>query len=349
MLMKYVTPKHRKYLTLSACLLGFSSLAWWVVGGAAARTDEQPVAVSSEIVARGRIEPSSRVLAIHGAADGSVIRELKVGQGDVVARGDVLAVLDGYEMRRADLLVAEQNLRLAELQRTQITAGAKGSEKAAQRNAVAAKEAQLTRLRLEWDRRNSLVAQGFASKQSLEALKAELDQVQSEVEQARHTLTALSETRGIDDEVAVARVVLAKASLERAQADVEHTLIRAPIAGTILSIQARAGEAIGQDGLLRMAALDQIVVVAEVDEGEVARLKLGMEATIEAPILKAPITAKVGRIAQEVFRQKRPASDVLIGRDAKVVEVDLIPEKALPFVMGAEVLAHIRVDEAGKH
>jgi len=341
------TLKNRK-LAIGSALAVLLGGIWWLASGAAAKSDEAMAPVSSEIVARGRIEPWSRVLAIHGAADGSVIRELKVAQGEVVEQGQILAVLDGYEMRRADLLVAERNLRLAELQRTQISAGAKGSEKIAQRHVVAAKEAQLTRLRLEWERRNSLVSQGFASKQSLEALRAELDQVQSEVEQAKHTLLSLSETRGIDDEVAAARVTLAKASLERAQADVEHTLIRAPIAGSILSIQARTGEAIGQDGLLRMAALDRIGVVAEVDEGEVARLKLGMGATIEAPILKGPVVAKVSRIAQEVFRQKRPASDVLIGRDAKVVEVDLAPEQPLPSILGAEVLVHIRLDGSDK-
>lgn len=348
---KRVATADKSKLSLIAFgIVAFVGVAWWVSSEAlTTKSDEKFPTTANEIVARGRIEPLERVLAIHGAADGSIIRELKVAQGDKVAKDQVLAVLDGYAMRAADLAVAEQNLRLAELLRNQISAGAKDSEKAAQRNAVNAKEAQLTRLKLEWDRRTALVAQGFASKQSLESLKAELEQTQNEVEQARHTLRSLSETRGIDEKVAAGRVVVAKASVEKAQADLEHTLIRAPIAGTILSIQSRAGEAISQDGLLRMASMDHIVAVAEVDEAEAAKLKIGMAASIESTLLPKAVPAQVTRIAQEVFRQKRPSSDVLIGRDARIVEVDLTPQQALPAVLGAEVMVRIALNPTSRH
>ena len=159
--------------------------------------------------------------------------------------------------------------------------------------------------------------------------------------QAENTLKSQTETRDIDDRVAQARIAVDRASLERAEAQVEHLVIRAPIDGTVLSLQSRGGEAIGQDGLLRLATLDRPEVVAEVAEDEAGRLSEGMPATIHARFLDRPIKGRVSRVSHEVYREKRPASDVLTGRDARVVEVDVTPETPLPAILGAEVTVRL--------
>lgn len=298
-----------------------------------------------QIVARGRIEPRERVIALHGAAEGSVIDKLLVDQGDRVRAGQVLAVLNGYDVRQAEVATAEANLRLAELELAQTTAGAKQSELAAQKNVLLAKNAQRDRLLRDWDRRRALYRDGYASEQSLESLKADLTQAENEADQASHTLKALGETRDVDAAVAAARIEVERQTLERARADAEHMLVRAPSAGTILSIQARAGEVIASDGLLRMAPLGHIIVVAEVNEADAPLLRTGMTAEIEGLMLPSPLRGSVSRIAQEVFRQKRPSSDVLIGRDAKIVEAEITPDHPLPELLGAEVL--VRLSQAG--
>ncbi|HTH17241.1 MAG TPA: HlyD family efflux transporter periplasmic adaptor subunit [Magnetospirillum sp.] len=328
----------RRVLALAALVL--VGLGWWLLGGPS--HEAGPAAAGSgDVVARGRIEPLGRVLAIHGPAEGAVIQELLVDQGDKVKAGQPLAVLDGYDIRRAELAVAERNLRLAELQREQTVAGAKHADLAAQRNAVTAKSAQLVKLRLEWGRRNALYARQVVSAQSLDSLRAELEQAESEVSQANNVLKSLTETRGIDDTVAQARIEIERAGVERARVQLQHMLVRAPVGGTVLSLQARAGEAIGADGLLRMAALDPVIAVAEVDEAVAGKVVLGMDAVIEGQVLAQPVRARVTKLAQEVFRQKRPSSDILIGRDARIVEVELTPLEPLPEVLGAEVLVRL--------
>lgn len=300
-----------------------------------------PQAVARQIVARGRIEPLERVIALHGAAEGSVIDKLLVDQGDKVEAGQVLAVLNGYDLRQADVATAEASLKLSELELAQTKAGAKHSELAAQKSAVLAKDAQHQRLLRDWDRRKALYQSGYASEQSLEGLKADLAQAENEAAQANHTLKALGETRDVDAAVASARIEVERRALERARADAEHMLVRAPTAGTILSIQARAGEVISSDGLLRMAPLSHIIVVAEVNEADAPRLQSGMTAEVEGLMLPAPLHGSVTRIAKEVFRQKRPSSDVLIGRDAKIVEAEITTEQPLPEVLGGEVLVRL--------
>lgn len=310
-------------------------------GGQPADAAARPQATTRQIVARGRIEPLERVIALHGAAEGSVIDKLLVDQGDKVEAGQVLAVLNGYDLRQADIATAEANLKLSELELVQTKAGAKHSELAAQKSAALAKDAQRQRLLRDWDRRKALYQSGYASEQSLEGLKADLAQAENEAAQATHTLKALGETRDVDAAVASARIEVERRALERARADAEHMLVRAPTAGTILSIQARAGEVIGSDGLLRMAPLSHIIVVAEVNEADAPRLQSGMTAEVEGLMLPSPLHGSVTRIAKEVFRQKRPSSDVLIGRDAKIVEAEITTDQPLPEVLGGEVLVRL--------
>lgn len=293
------------------------------------------------VVARGRIEPVSRVRAVHGPAEGGVVLSLLVDQGETVMAGQKLAVLESHDIREAEVQVAERTLALTMLQREQTVAGAKRSDIAAQRNVLAAKEARRDMLEREWKRRLALFADGHVSQQSLDSLAADRKTAENEVSQAGNVLKAQTETRTIDDRVALARIEVDQAALDRAKAQAEHLVIRAPVDGVILSLHSRAGEAIGQDGLLRMASLDRLEVVAEVEEGMAGRLRDDMTATIQARFLDRPITGRVRRISKEVFREKRPASDVLTGRDARIVEVDVTPDTPLPPILGAEVMVRL--------
>lgn len=297
------------------------------------------------ILARGRIEPVERVRAIYGPSEGGVVRQVLVEQGETVKAGQILAVVDGHDIRHAEVLMAERNLALAVLQREQTTAGAKRSDIAAQRNVLAAKEARREMLDREWRRRKALFADGHVSQQALDALAADRTAAENEVAQAGNVLKAQTETRGIDDRVALARIGVEQAALDRAKAQAEHLVIRAPMDGLVLSLHSRAGEMIGQDGLLRMAALDRLEVVAEVEEHQAGRLRDGMAATIHARFLDQPLTGHIRRVSAEVFREKRPASDVLTGRDARIVEVDITPDTPLPAILGAEVM--VRLEHAG--
>ncbi|MDB5409746.1 MAG: Secretion protein HlyD [Rhodospirillales bacterium] len=298
---------------------------------------------AGDIVGRARIEPSGRVIVITGPVDGTVtvIRKLLVDQGSQLETGQVLAVLDQFESRQANLAVSQHNLQLAELQLAQVTAGAKFADIAAQANVITAKQAQLLRLQTQWARSSALYRQSFVSKQALDQLKADLDQGKSEVSQAVNALKSLTEVRSVDQQVAAAQVEVAKATVALSRAEMERAEILAPGPGTVLSIQARAGEAIQADGVLRMADLSHLIAVAEIDEAKAGLVTEGMTAEIDGNLLPHPIRASVTRVAREVFRQKRPSSDVLIGRDARIVEIELTPNTPLPPVVGGEVMVHL--------
>ncbi len=70
----------------------------------------------------GRIEPAGGVIRLAGPSGlGSVIMELRVSEGDLVKKGDIIALLDSYPVRQADLdrLNAELLNNRKQLQREQ--------------------------------------------------------------------------------------------------------------------------------------------------------------------------------------------------------------------------------------
>jgi HlyD family secretion protein len=306
-------------------------------------------AVTNNIVARGRIEPLGRVIIVNAPADWpvTVLSKLLVDQGSKVKQGQELAFADDYEFRKSDLAVQRKNLALAESQLAQVKAGAKKAEIAAQVNVIASRQAQLVQAQGQWERGIKLYRSGFYSKEALDSLRANLDEATSGVAQEQEVLKSLTEVRRADENVALEQIAVAKAAVVRAEAALERQIIRAPISGTVLSIQARAGEAVGYDGILRMANLSQLIVIADVDESEVRRVALGETAEIEGTMLAKPVQGSVSRIAHEVFKQKRPASDVLVGRDARIVEVELTPRTPLPLIVGGEVTVRLLLPQKG--
>ncbi len=306
-----------------------------------------------EIIARGRIEPLGRVIAISGPPDGNstvaLVEKLLVEQGSKVEAGQVVTVLNGYELARSDLAAAKASLALAEAQRAQVQAGSgKASEIAAQFNVIAGRRAQLIRAKKDWERTTQLVRNQNASVQALDTQQATLEQFTNDVHQAENALKALTEVRAVDDAVAEAQIAVARANVAKAQAVVERLQIHAHASGTVLSIQARDGEAIQADGILRMGDLDHLIVVAEVDQAQIGRITEGMLAKIEGDTVAPPVKGTVTRIAKEVFRQKRPSSDILVGRDAKIVEVEVTPQTALPAVIGGEVVVHFTLTSSAQ-
>ena len=301
--------------------------------------------VENEIMARGHIEPLGRVVAVSGPPDGNstvaLVSKLLVDQGSRVKAGDVVAILNGYDLAKTDYEAAKASLELAKAQRAQVEAGSgKASEIAAQLNVIAGRRAQLVRFRKDWERVVALVRNQNETLQNLDLQQAQLTQGENDLAQAENSLKALTEVRAVDDAVAAAQIVVAEANLAKSEAAVERLQIRAPVSGTVLSLQTRDGEAIQADGILRMGDLDHLIVVAEVDQAQIGRVTDGMAVKIEGETLPQSMKGTVTRIAKEVFRQKRPSSDILVGRDAKIVEVEVTPQSPLPEVIGGEVVVH---------
>ena len=114
-----------------------------------------------------------------------------------------------------------------------------------------------------------------------------------------------------------------QADLRRAEVEMDHASVRAPMDGQVLQIHARAGEKVGPAGILELAKTDQMYAIAEVYESDIGRVRVGQRATLDSPALEQPAHGTVDRIGLKIGRLDVIGTDPLAQTDARVVEVEI--------------------------
>ncbi|MCA3415572.1 MAG: efflux RND transporter periplasmic adaptor subunit, partial [Roseomonas sp.] len=102
----------------------------------------------------------------------------------------------------------------------------------------------------------------------------------------------------------------------------------APIAGTVLRIFVRPGDQVGADGVLEIADLSRLEVVADVYETDLPRVRLGAAGEVVVPGEAQRFAARVSDIGWTVRRQTQASNDPVAAVDARTVEVRLTLEEA---------------------
>lgn len=242
------------------------------------------------IGALGRIEPRSRVLKVsHNAGpEGARVEQLFFQEADSVQAGEKLAALSDHVKRKAEVQAAGTRVKVLEAQR-------------------AVEQAALTFNQKEHLRHQSLEP-GAVSISLIDAKRLAY-------EQSLADLQRLS-----------AEIVRAQAEQKIAEAELDNTLITAPITGTIVKIFSRPGERIGDNGLLQIADLSQLDVVAEVYESELPQVRVGQTGCITASGFKRSYRAQVRELGFLVRKNDMNDTDPLADRDNRIIEVRLTLE-----------------------
>jgi len=325
----------KRALILGAVLLAGGGAWWWTEGAAPppAPLGQAPGAAPAEppgIGALGRVEPLSRIrkLTPPGGMAVTRVQRLLVEEGAEVVPGQLLA--EFADAAQKDAAVAQSEATLAQQRETlaRIRAGGRPSEVAAQRARIAALGAQEEIARRDAARTGELARSNAGSTAIAERGRFLVAQLSAQRQQAEADLITLATPRPEDVRVAEAEVAGAEAALLRARADAELSRIRAPIAGTILRIFARAGDQVGSDGLLEMADLSRLDVVAEVYETDLPRLREGLAAEVIIPGEPRRLPATVREIGWQVRRTTQSGTDPVAATDSRTVEVRLtLPEE----------------------
>ncbi|MCZ8186313.1 MAG: MFS transporter [Beijerinckiaceae bacterium] len=277
------------------------------------------------IGALGRIEPASRILRISAplGAEPPRIERVYVRAGDTVLAGQVMAVMADHSIRTAAVATAEAHVRVAEAELARIRAGARPSERAAQRARIEALVAQVQLARMTLDRRVALMRSDAASAAQFDDANATLSRLVAELAAAEAVYETLADARAEDVAVSEATLGRARADLAQRRAELELSQIRAPMDGTVLVVNAREGERAGSDGLLSLADLRAMEVVAEIYESDAPRLRIGLGAEVLLPGIEAPLSAHVSEIGWLVRRNDAIGTDPVARIDARVIEVRL--------------------------
>jgi len=301
------------------------------VSNSQASASNQPVVVS----APGRVEPISEEVDV-GSFVGGRLESVRVEEGDVVKKGHVIAVIANGDYR-ARVAVADAQVKRAEAALRRAVNGSRDQERGEALAQVREAEAVLDNALAEMERGRTLARTGDISRSDFDRTERELAVASERVAIARER-AALVEAGPREEDRAQARadLALARARLAEAQALMDKTIIRAPLSGTVLRRYMRTGETItdGTDSpIVTLGDRSILRVRAEVDETDVARVRVGQKAYVRADAYgDRKFSGRVVRLGPLVGKKKvtteRPSERI----DTKVRDaiIELDPGQDLP-------------------
>ncbi len=322
-------------MTLRGKLIGAAILllaaggAYVALGGGAAPPPAPVASVAPAgpvgVGALGRVEPASRIrrLAPGNSQEGTRIARLMVEEGSLVQAGQVVAEFNDAALKDAALAQAEAQLAQSRARLDRTRAAGRPSDVAAQRARVEALRNAEASARREAERAERLQRSGAGAEATAERNRFAANQARAERAEAEAALDTLLSPRPEDLALAEAEYTAAEAAVTRARAEAAMTRLRAPIDGTVLRVLVRAGEAVGSDGVLEMADLTAMDVVAEVFETDLPRLRPGATAEVLVPGEPRRFAATVREIGWQVRRTTQASTDPVAAVDARTVDVRL--------------------------
>lgn len=239
----------------------------------------------------GIVEPVGEATVIGSQLSG-VVETVFVTPGVLVQVGDPLLQLNARSAM-ADVVVAQAELRAQQSKLQELVAQvealrARLDAAISMQDQATASEANAKR---ENERANSVGISNALSQEEIdtrklnwETAKAKFRESQARVREAQASLNLLDgKPIAASLEVQKAAVAQAEAGLVRAQTNLELRTIKAPKAGTILSVKIREGEfvpaSILANPLITMGQIDPLHVRVDIDESEIPRFRKDAVAT----------------------------------------------------------------------
>ena len=288
----------------------------------------EPRSLPPRVSALGRLAPESEVISVApptptGAMSGARVDELMVAVGDYVKAGQVVAVLDTYRGRAVALRQSQAMIAVSRAKVALIRAGPKLEDVKAQEAAIRRAEADLVSAQEDYERASRLVGSNAIAREDYSARRSKYEQSRASLAQEKAKLEALRMIRPVDVEGAEAELAQMEAAFLISQEDARNTEVRSPISGQVLRIRARAGERIGDQGILDVGNTSVMQVVTEVYEADIGKVRIGQNAQVRVPTLgtevwlSGTVVSKNLVIARQDIFNNDPVADI----DSRVVEV----------------------------
>jgi HlyD family secretion protein len=237
------------------------------------------------VSAPGEIEPKTKV-EISAKVAARVV-ELPYEEGDRVTCGNpkanppvppsVLVRLDSKDLE-SQLLSAQAN-RAAQAAQIEVELARIASQKAS----LDGTSATLEQARRDFERQRELLKSQDISQSTFDQTKLKVDELAAQYEASKHTLQAAE----LNLQVLKHNLEAADARIDQAKEALSYTTIATPIDGVITRINAEVGELVmtgtmNNPGtvIMEVGDLSKMIVVAQVDEADVAKLELGQKATV---------------------------------------------------------------------
>ena len=234
--------------------------------------------------APGRIEPKSGLVRV-GAQLLGRIAEVNVKLNDRVEEGELLIRLDDDEAR-ARLQAAETEAASRKRERdAQPLDKARDELRTAEDNVFAAERA-VTNARFGLEFELQAQRQGTGSAERVKDARNYLAKAKTKLQKERANYGSAQAKADVPAPNRLESALqAARSDVSVAEALLDKTRIRAPVAGTVLQLPAKAGEMVAPSPDQALAVLGDMSVVrlkAEVDETDVSKIKVGGKVTVKS-------------------------------------------------------------------
>ena len=290
-------------------------------------------------VAPGVVEPRSGQIKIAASVVGRV-SEVLVKINDEVATDEPLLRLDD-EDAQGRVASAEAQVAMREKARNEKSAGRAANRRDAE-DAVADAEATVVDARNTFDKAIHVKRSGSGSDATITSARTAWIRAQDNLERERSQLRKIEGQSGTPLPTQLeGQLNVARTELRVALAELAKMTIRAPIAGTVLKVDVKAGEVAAPSlpqPLLLLGDLSQLRVRAELDEHNTGKIKVGEAVIVRAEAFPGQTFAgKVTVIAPLVqpARLASPGSRNLTDFSINEVMVDL--NEPSPLIAGMNV------------
>lgn len=223
-------------------------------------------------------------------------------------------VREGDRVRRNQILATFDNSPQAMADRNRILAN------------ISSKKSEIRLLKQQTSRFEQLTATGSFPVAELEEKKVRLAGFQSQLQELIGTLKT-SDERMLND-----------------------TVIKSPINGIVLKINARAGERANENGVIEIGNTNQMQAVVEVDESDIKLIRIGQPVKIrgENGAFTKTLTGSVSSIGLMASARQRIGQDPGLAPDSEVrvievrVNLDSESSRQARYLTGVKVVAVIQ-------
>ena len=299
-----------------------------------------------QVIAPGEVEPVSGEIKIGSSVVGR-IAEVTVKVNDRVFAGELLVRLEDDDLK-ARVAVAEAQAALQKRERNERFAGVRAADRRKAEDAVADAEKAVVDAQSAVDSAAAARDEG-ASDSTLTAARTALSRAQDRLQQQRDALRRLYAQSNVPLPTrSEGQLNVARGELAYANANLEKMKIRAPIAGTVLQVNAKVGEVTSPSSpqpLISLGDVSALRVRAEVAELNIGSIKVGQPVVVRAAAFRErEFAGKVSSVAAGVEPRRTGADARRPPSDSKFVQVfvDLIDPG--PFAVGMNVDVYFRSD-----
>jgi HlyD family secretion protein len=232
--------------------------------------------IVSSLSTNGKVEPIEW-MPVRSERMG-VIKRIWISRGQLVRKNDPLVELD-TRVANADLSKAQAAIQEAQAQEQLLAQGGRIAERQQIDADLARTRLDLAAAQKSYQALERLVSKQAATRQELDSARQLVDQLELRIQALEKNKAAL--VTAIDKDIAKARLQQAESAATVAQTNLDLSVIRAPMDGTVYDFDLKQGSYVNLgDAIAKVGRLDRVRVTVYVDEPDLGRVRQGELVTI---------------------------------------------------------------------